>query len=191
MAESGVVLNAIQNSYDSDHKSFNCISHIESRIFEGRCYTARRDTTSLAASSWVDLVLVTPTTATAEIHLYYNVNHSGGLVKIKLMEATTGGSTNGMPTIGVTPYNRNRGSANTAELSVYNDSTGSIMSSTVTSTEITFLVDDYVGSTNWNAVKYLENDDWILKAATTYILRVMNYGNAGACTLIAGWGEHC
>ena len=194
MAESGTVLDIIQRSKDDIAYSHRTIDHEHSEIHSGKYYTAKINTSALGASSWVDMEIITPSTATAVVHLYVECVNSGGLAEIVIADLSTS-STYTHGATAVNRINRNRLSSNTANMTVFTAGTnGAFLTSTMTSTQATLLDNYYLGSTGSviSAGSYARGrnkDELVLAGASTYVVRLWNRNAAGAATLAAYWYE--
>jgi hypothetical protein len=192
MAESGIVLNAIQNSLDTSGEALTTLDISHRQIHDGDYYTACLKSASVAASSYLDLELI-PTSTSKEIHILFEYNYSGGLAEVVLAEISTASTYSHGATV-ITAINNNRLSTHVATLTLFTGSSQSAcISSTMTSTQAVLLKNYYNGSTGGAVARAAavsrDIDEFILKRATTSICRIYNQSAAGAANIRAIWYE--
>lgn len=202
MAESGRALDileqitgAIGSTDTTERDSFIFITRDHHKIHDGKYYTAKVSNSTVASSSWLELEMVTPSTAIAEIHLYIDSNFSAGMTEVVLAELSTS-STYAHGATGVTAINHNRLSTNSATMAIFYGSTNNaFLTSTMTSTQAVLLDNQYVGSTGTKAGRTgaggeRNQDEYVLKGNSTNIVRMYNRADAnGAGTLSLYWYE--
>jgi len=190
----GPLSEQFQNSKDVAHNSWKVTQVEHGEIHSGNYYTGKLSTSSIGASSWLDLELITPSTATAVVHLFSDHNNSGGMAEIILCDLSTS-STYTHGTTGVSAINHNLLSTKTANMSIFTAGTnGAFVTSTMTSTQATLKDRYYSGSTGTNARRGAagggrNQDEFVLAGASTYVLRLWNRSAAGAATLAVYWYE--
>jgi len=126
--------------------------------------------------------------------LFVNHNNSGGLSEIILCDISTS-STYSHGATAVTRQNHNLLSVNTANMTVFTGSSqAAFITSTMTSTQATLIDLQQRGSTGTISGRGelgggRNQDEFILKGASTYVLRLWNRNAAGNATLTAYWYE--
>ncbi len=185
MSESSLLQRAIA----LDANSISVIDSFHNEVHRGDVFSAYKVNSAIAASSWIDISFITP--ATTVIHLKeFGINFSGGICEVVVLESPT---TMTMSTAFLSAINRKRSSTHTSAMTIYTNSTYPI-GSTATSTQATIIKNIFVGSTGTNSNKsgvgvtppLLE---FVLKPATTYLIRVIDKSAGGFGSLAAYWYE--
>ena len=190
----GDIEQILLRSKDVSHYAWKSIDISHAEIHSGNYFHARLLSTALAASSWMDLELVTPSTGTAIIHLFVNHNNSGGLSEIILCDISTS-STYSHGGTAVSSVNHNLISTKIANMSVFTASSqAAFITSTMTSTQATLIDLQQRGSTGTASGRGdvgsgRNADEFVLKGASTYVIRIWNRNATGNATLTAYWYE--
>lgn len=168
---------------DYDSHTIAMIDADHAMIHRGEFFTVYQTTTALGASSWVDFYFITDTDI--ETHLkQIDATNSGGLCEFLICE---GGTTMTMGGTTCVSYNRNRNSTIVTSLSVNKNTTWGSTSGGITSTQTNVVSRFYIGSTGTAPTRLGGSEsnslEWILKNATTYVIRMNNLGTAGYASL--------
>lgn len=154
----------------------------QNRIRDGKFFRVDRSTTALAASSWLDIEIDTVSTGTK---LNFEINNSAGLGEVLLIELSTS-STYGHGGLAVGSINPNRVSTYTAETLCFTSGTNTaFITSTIASTQGTYLTDYYINSSgaNISISPFRAKENFILKGGTTYVLRLYNRSVVGYASM--------
>jgi hypothetical protein len=192
MAESGIVLNAIQNSLDVAGEALTTLDISHRQIHDGDFYTAWLKSTAVVASSYLDLELI-PVSTSKQIHIIFEYNFSGGLAELILAEISTA-STYSHGATSINSINNNRLSTKTATMLVFAGSTQSACISSTCSSTQAILIKNYFNGSTGGAVARNEAsnrgvDEYILKQNSTTICRIYNRSAEGNANIRATWYE--
>ena len=172
----------------------------ETLIHQGQAFTYSYSTTTASTDDHrTGIAFTTPALATAEIHMTFfgTASHAA---EITLSESPTLDSD---PGANVTPLNRNRNSTTASKMGSHE--------TTATVNEITTLTEAQIAAGTFTAGDQLAYEvmiagggpraiggasrsegEWILKAATTYIVWIQNIGASANTQLIdLAWSEVC
>lgn len=191
----GDIERILLNGKDVSHNAYKTVDISHAEIHSGNYFHVRALSTTLGASSWIDLELITPSTDTGVIHLYINHNNSGGLSEVILCDLSTATTYTHSTQVVYTAINHNQLSSNTANLVIYPGGANSaFITSTMTSSQATLIDLQQRGSTGTIAGRGdvgggRNADEFILKGASTYVARLWNRNAAGNATLTVYWYE--
>lgn len=188
MAESQQVLDILLSAEDTISHALTTMDISHSEIHEGYYFTSCLLTSTVAASSWLELEIVTPASTVSLTHIYFDYNYSAGLIEFILCEISTS-STYSHGATSITPINHYRNSTNSANTKIFYGSTCNFfLTSTATSTQAIILKNYCNGSTGTALARGIsgavrDRDEYILKSNSTTVIRIYNRAATN------GWGS--
>jgi hypothetical protein len=189
MAESGYLRQIINDSFSTTIKGIFNITPEYAALEDNEAFLLGVNTTSLAASSWLDMQL-NITSSTYDTYLMcVKASLSPGIYQYELIEASTG-TTMSAGSSTITPIQSNRNCTTAPVFTAFSDPTN------VSSTGNLQVENFFVGSTGsvaFGGVTYFMVEDCFLKLKynSTYVIRMTNLsGNAGYASLSAKIHEH-
>ena len=175
-----------------DNKDIIRITAAHHEVHEGDSYNYVLTETTMQTTETINVAFKTPAAATKYIHMIVEFStRAGG--NLEILEAATWTAQTGTA---ATPMNANRNSSNTSSL-LGNETTtvftaGEIAYdvTTILTTNATIIEDVYAFGANRVPATNRGITEFILKAATTYVIRFTADGNTNGGQIHLRWYEH-
>ena len=186
--------NQLSRAVDTQSSALTTVDISISDINNGNLFSVSKQSVALAASSWLDLQIVTPSSSSliniqagsSVLNPVYGIIrlaniyiNTVGLAQIQLIEKP---STFTMGTSYISPINRNRNSASTALTICAGDPT--LLLTTSSTFYSAMPINEYFGTTVANSYAFgelwMDRNPMLLKYATTHVLRLSNL-STGTC----------
>jgi len=172
--------------FDYVSESLKTVSHTENMIHNGKLFVAWGQITNLAADGTYDIILRTPASTTAYVHILKLEGWTdGGQCRLQIYESPTTATSD----TSFTPINRNRLSNGVSGVKIETSGTVTIGAATQINQKI--FGGGTIGASDLGGDTGLARASYILDTSTTYVIRSVNKAvDSSTVSIFLLWSEN-